>query len=60
MDMNRRQTLLSVAGLISSAAMAQDKFPSKSITLIAPWPAGGSSDAVMRAFAESAGRHLGV
>ena len=59
-ELNRRQTLISVAGLFSSAVMAQDKFPSKPITLIAPWPAGGSSDAVMRAFAESAGRHLGV
>ncbi len=68
-ELNRRQTLQGIAGVIASAsapafisasAYAQDKFPNKSITLIAPWPAGGSSDAVMRAFAESAGRALGV
>ena len=60
----RRQTLQSiaatVAALASKSLRAQDKFPSRAITLIAPWPAGGSSDAVMRAFAESAGRALGV
>ena len=60
----RRQTLQSiaatVAALASESLRAQDKFPSRAITLIAPWPAGGSSDAVMRAFAESAGRALGV
>ena len=37
-----------------------NSFPSRPITLIAPWPVGGGSDAVMRAFAESASRALGV
>jgi len=45
---------------VALPALAQDKFPSRAITLIAPWPAGGSSDAVMRSFAESASRALGV
>jgi tripartite-type tricarboxylate transporter receptor subunit TctC len=63
-DMTRRQVLAGTAAIaapaiVSSSALAQDKFPSRAITLIAPWPAGGSSDAVMRAFAESAGRALG-
>ncbi|WP_180683853.1 tripartite tricarboxylate transporter substrate binding protein [Tepidicella baoligensis] len=67
--LNRRQALqLSAAAgatlaapiWLSSTAQAQAKFPSRPITLIAPWPAGGSSDAVMRAFAESAARVLGV
>ena len=40
-------------------AWAQERFPSKPVSLIAPWPPGGSSDAVMRAFAESAARNLG-
>jgi len=60
---NRRQALALTAGAAASVALpvwAQDKFPSRPITLIAPWPAGGSSDAVMRAFAESASRALGV
>jgi tripartite-type tricarboxylate transporter receptor subunit TctC len=66
MTISRRTVLQSATALalpssaaIISSSWAQDKFPSKPITLIAPWPAGGSSDAVMRAFAESAGRALG-
>ena len=50
---------LAAPALVSPWARAQDKFPARPITLIAPWPTGGSSDAVMRAFAESAGRALG-
>ena len=68
-DRPRRQTLQGMAGilasmaapaLMSSSVWAQSAFPNKPITLIAPWPPGGSSDAVMRAFAESASRALGV
>jgi tripartite-type tricarboxylate transporter receptor subunit TctC len=51
---------LMTLGATSVLANASDKFPIKSITLIAPWPPGGGSDAVMRAFAESASRALGV
>jgi tripartite-type tricarboxylate transporter receptor subunit TctC len=66
---NRRQTLQGLAGvlatasapaLVSSTVWAQDRYPNKPIRLIAPWPPGGASDAVMRAFAESAGQFLGV
>ncbi|MBS0508677.1 MAG: tripartite tricarboxylate transporter substrate binding protein [Proteobacteria bacterium] len=39
-------------------AQAQD-FPSKPITLIVPFPAGGSTDRHMRTLAEIAGKHLG-
>ena len=66
--LNRRQLLqwgvsasLTGVPLIGAPRVAaQDRFPSKPITLIAPWPVGGGSDAVMRAFAESASRALGV
>ena len=63
-ELNRRQVLQGAAALaapafVSASALAQDKFPNRPITLIAPWPTGGSSDALMRAFAESAGRALG-
>jgi len=44
--------------LVAGAASAQ-QFPTKPITLICPWTAGGSSDLVMRAIAESMGRDLG-
>lgn len=34
-------------------------YPSKPITLICPFPAGGATDIILRALAEPAGRHLG-
>ena len=46
--------LLAPAG----AALAQG-FPSKPITLIVPWPAGGSTDRHMRLLAELASKQLG-
>ena len=60
-DLKRRDVLqASLAGAVSIAmpAMAQSNFPSRPIKLICPWPAGGSTDAVMRAIAESASRIL--
>ncbi len=51
---------LSVVALAAAAgaAPAQD-YPVKPITLIVPWPAGGSTDISMRAIAEVASKHLG-
>lgn len=62
--LSRRRVLAGAAAIAAPAivspwALAQDRYPNRPITLIAPWPTGGSSDAVMRAFAESAGRALG-
>ena len=60
-ELSRRDLLAASAGLaVPMAAWSQDKFPSRPITLICPWPPGGSSDAVVRAFGESAGKALGV
>lgn len=63
--LNRRQVIASAAAfaapaLLPAHVLAQDKFPNRPIKLIAPWPAGGSSDAVMRAFGDSASKALGV
>ena len=44
--------------VLASAAGAQE-YPSKPITLIIPWPAGGPTDVSMRAMAEAASKHLG-
>ncbi len=60
---HRRQFIThaaAAAGAIAlpSLAMAQT-FPAKTIRYICPWPAGGSTDAVIRAFAESASKILG-
>lgn len=62
---NRRRNLqhlvaMMASGFLGSHVYAQEKYPSRAITLIAPWPAGGSSDAVMRAIGESLGRQLGT
>lgn len=49
---------LAAAGTMPGIAAAQ-VYPAKPIRLICPWPAGGATDAVMRAIAESAGKALG-
>ena len=57
------QSSLVVAVTAATAAVpgpaSAQAFPAKPIRLICPWPAGGSTDAVMRALAESAGKVLG-
>ena len=57
------QSSLVVAVAAATAAVpgpaSAQTFPAKPIRLICPWPAGGSTDAVMRALAESAGKVLG-
>ena len=64
---NRRNFLGSASALtgaaalpvmVSTAARAQS-FPQRPIKYICPWPAGGSTDVVMRAIAQSAGKALG-
>jgi len=59
----RRALLLAAAGAALAApfggAHAADAYPSKPITLIVPWPAGGSTDRHHRALAELASKHLG-
>ena len=62
---DRRQFLQT--GGAAAAAMALPglaqaqaaNFPNRPIKLICPWPAAGSSDMVMRAFADSASKILG-
>ena len=57
----RRRTVLAAGAALSlpfGAARAQ-AFPNKPITLIVPWPAGGSTDRHHRLLAELAGKHLG-
>ena len=61
--LSRRAALLcagmaAVLLLPAGGARAQ-AFPSKPITLIVPWPAGGSTDRHLRTLAEIAGKQLG-
>jgi tripartite-type tricarboxylate transporter receptor subunit TctC len=53
------QAALASPAVAAFPALAQDRFPSRPIKLICPWPAGGSTDAVLRALGESAGKTLG-
>ena len=52
---------LIVCFAVVSAALcqAQGQYPSRPITLLVPWVAGGGSDIALRALAEGAGKHLG-
>ena len=45
-------------GLVAAPAQAQN-FPTKPVTLIVPWPAGGATDRHLRVLAEATSRHLG-
>lgn len=61
----RRRTFLktSTAAAATAAlpmpAISQGKFPSKPITMIVPWPAGGGTDVWHRALADAMSRDLG-
>ncbi len=47
------------AALLAPLAAHSQAYPNKPITLLVPWPAGGSTDRHMRVLAEIAGKHLG-
>jgi tripartite-type tricarboxylate transporter receptor subunit TctC len=58
-----RRTVLALAAATAAlaplgSALAQ-AYPSKPITMIVPWPAGGSTDRHLRTLAEIASKHLG-
>jgi tripartite-type tricarboxylate transporter receptor subunit TctC len=56
-----RRTLLAAAGagVLPTFSFAQGNFPTKPITLLVPWPAGGATDITLRLLAELAGKSLG-
>ena len=61
-DAGRRRLVLSAAAgaaasLVHPFTLAQD-FPSRPITFICPWPAGGTADQSMRAICQVAAREL--
>ena len=58
---NLLATALAVAcGLLALPAFAQDKWPSKPITYIVPFPAGGTTDILARLIAQKLGPVLGT
>ena len=55
-----RRHLLALAALaLAAPAVLAQAFPSRPITLVVPWPAGGSTDRHLRTLAEAASKHLG-
>ena len=56
---NRLMIALAAVGMLMSAGAGAQDYPTKPITLIVPWPAGGSTDISMRAIADSASKILG-
>src|SRR3954451_21262850 len=56
-DMRR---LLLAAAFIAFGGIAQaQQFPTRSVTLIVPWPPGGSTDIALRSLAQATEKHLG-
>lgn len=64
MKFSSRRLLLSIglglAGLATLPAVAQDKYPSRPITMVVPFPPGGSVDIMARQYSEPLSRALGV
>jgi len=54
-----RRALLAGTTALAVPALAQPGFPSRPVTIIVPFTAGGSTDVAMRALAEAAARRLG-
>lgn len=56
----KKKSVLALAGLMLSTAVAAQDWPSKAITMVVPWPAGGPSDIAARPLAQSLHEQLGV
>ncbi|MEO8527011.1 MAG: tripartite tricarboxylate transporter substrate-binding protein, partial [Caldimonas sp.] len=61
MNISRRICIAAAAGaFLAGPALAQDKWPSKPITYIVPFPAGGTTDILARLIAQKLGTVLGT
>lgn len=59
MKMTTPALILALTGLAAGLAQAQGSFPDRPITIVVPYPAGGTSDAQVRMIQEPLGRLLG-
>jgi tripartite-type tricarboxylate transporter receptor subunit TctC len=51
--------LATLAALGMAVPAQAQNYPTKPVTLVVPWPAGGSSDLALRALADATQKHLG-
>src|SRR5215207_647421 len=51
--------VVALIGIVLAGAAHAQPFPSRPVTLIVPWPAGGTTDIGMRALATATEKHLG-
>ncbi|KAF1044326.1 tripartite tricarboxylate transporter substrate binding protein [Xylophilus sp.] len=58
-SLRRRSLLAAVAALGAGTPAWAQEYPSRPITLIVPFPAGGPTDRHLRTLADIAGKHLG-
>lgn len=64
MRFTKRMGLLGLTGLLAAFApgigtAAAQNFPTKPVTIVVPWPAGGATDRHLRVLAETTSKHLG-
>lgn len=59
MNLTKRALLVTLACLPLGMAIAQDAFPSRPITIVVPYPAGGTSDSQVRMIQEPLQKLLG-
>ncbi|HEY4250834.1 MAG TPA: tripartite tricarboxylate transporter substrate binding protein [Roseomonas sp.] len=57
--MRRRGVMGLAAGLLATPALAQERYPERPIRMLVPWAPGGTTDVLMRALCEAAGKALG-
>ena len=54
-----KRVILAAALLAFAGATQAQQFPTRPVTLIVPWPPGGTTDITMRSLATAAEKHLG-
>ena len=59
MKLSKRAFVLGLTGLLAGTAVAQGAFPSHPLTIVVPYPAGGTSDVQIRMIQEPLSKLLG-